>query len=147
MKNIIGLSFCLFLFLGIIACSDSTVENAEAAVIETVESENAPASVAAIAWEKSSHDFGAITQGEPVICEFTLTNSGKEPLIISNVKASCGCTVPSYPKEPIAPGETQVITAKFNAKSAGKFSKTLTVTSNADVPTQRLTLKGEVMGS
>ncbi len=93
-----------------------------------------------------SHDFGTLPEGPKVTHEFSFTNDGKEPLIISNVKASCGCTTPNWPKEPVMPGEEAVITATYNtSKRIGPFNKSITITSNAYTPTKRLYIKGKVV--
>jgi hypothetical protein len=75
--------------------------------------------------------------------KFTFKNTGKTPLLISNVQASCGCTTPDYTKEPIAPGKKGSITATYNAAAVGQFNKTITVTSNGGDPIM-LTLQGTV---
>jgi Protein of unknown function (DUF1573) len=90
-------------------------------------------------------EFGAITQGDKVTREFTFTNKGKQPLIITNVLVTCGCTDPQYPKTPIAPGKTGTITVTFN--SAGKMGiqdKAITVQSNNRDGDVVLHLKGDV---
>jgi hypothetical protein len=90
-------------------------------------------------------DFGTITQGDKVTREFVFTNTGKQPLIITEVKVTCGCTDPKFSKEPIAPGKTSTITVTFN--SAGKMgmqSKPVTVVSNNRDGDVVLHLKGEV---
>ncbi len=99
---------------------------------------------AAFSWKKTTHDFQQIQQGVPVTAEFEFTNIGDTPLIITQAKGSCGCTVPSYPKEPIAPGQTGTIKAQFNAASVGVFNKTVTLTANTGQPAV-LTIKGEVV--
>lgn len=95
-------------------------------------------------WKKTTHDFQKIQQGVPVTAEFEFTNIGDTPLMITQAKGSCGCTVPSYPKEPIAPGQTGIIKAQFNAASVGVFNKTVTITANTGQPAV-LTIKGEVV--
>lgn len=104
-----------------------------------------PASGAAFKFEKETYDFGTIKQGEVVTHEFTFVNSGTEPLIINNAQAQCGCTVPSWPKEPIKPGEKGTIKVSFN--STGKMGlqdKTVTLTSNAGEGSKVLHLKGTI---
>ncbi len=92
------------------------------------------------------HDFGNITEGTQATHEFKFTNAGKEPLILTNVSASCGCTTPSWPKEPIAKGKTGEIKAVYNSQGRpGPFTKTITVTSNADSPVKVITIKGNVI--
>lgn len=105
----------------------------------------APVSLAQITFDNESHDFGTIEYAGNGTYEFKFKNTGKEPLIISDAKGSCGCTVPTYPKNiPIKPGEIQVIKVTYDTKRAGNFTKTVTVTSNANTPTKVLTIKGKV---
>ena len=97
-----------------------------------------------IKFDKMMHDYGTIVQGADGNCEFKFTNNGKTPLILSNVKASCGCTVPEWPKEPIAPGKTSSIKVKYNTATVGAFNKSITVNSNAVNNTVVLQIKGNV---
>lgn len=90
-------------------------------------------------------DFGKIEQGKPVTHVFTFKNTGTAPIVITDAAASCGCTKPSWSKEPVAPGQTGQVSATFNAAGMGPFNKTVTVTSNAKTSTVYLTLKGEVV--
>jgi hypothetical protein len=101
---------------------------------------------AAWAWEKTTHTFGKIEQNKPVTATFEFTNTGDTPVVITNAQGSCGCTVPSYTKEPIAPGESGIIKATYNAAATGVFNKTVTVTANIDKP-QTLTITGEVVAA
>jgi len=110
----------------------------------SVESGN-PTAMAKFKWEKTTHNFGKIQQGKPVSIEFTFTNQGSSPLIISNVKGSCGCTVTKYSKEPIAPGKTGNVKATFNAAAMGAFNKSVRVTANVEGGTETLFIKGEVV--
>ena len=96
-------------------------------------------------WTATEHDFGKIKQGVPVMYEFSFTNSGEVPLIISTVQASCGCTVTEYTKQPIEAGEKGFVKATFNAANAGQFTKTVTVNANTEDGIARLTIKGEVV--
>ena len=96
-------------------------------------------------WDKMVNDFGDITLNVPKTAEFTLTNSGKEPLIISSAKASCGCTNLKYASEPILPGKSAVVSATYNAASQGVFTKTVTVITNADPNPVVLQIKGNVL--
>ena len=92
-------------------------------------------------------DYGTIPANSDGKREFTFTNNGNKPLIITNVSASCGCTIPSYPKEPIAPGAKGVIGVKYDTTRAGQpFTITITISSNAaGAPSKTLTIKGTVM--
>lgn len=97
-----------------------------------------------IKWGDTTFDFGKIPQGKPVTTEFEFTNSSMVPLIINEVQSSCGCTVPSYPKEPILPGKTGTIVVTFNAAATGPFSKSILVKTNATEGYSSLVIKGEV---
>lgn len=99
---------------------------------------------AEISFENDIHDYGTIPYGGNGTYEFKFTNTGKEPLIISNARGSCGCTVPSWPKEPILKGHTGVISVHYDTKRPGPFSKTVTVSSNGTTAEKVLTIKGVV---
>lgn len=95
-------------------------------------------------YDKTTYDFGELQQGNPQSATFTLTNEGKEPLIISSAKASCGCTNLQYEKDPILPGKSTPISVTYNAANAGNFIKTITVNTNASEQPVVLTIKGIV---
>ena len=95
-------------------------------------------------WDKTENDFGEIAQNVPKTAEFTLTNDGKEPLIIQSAKASCGCTEAKYSKKPILPGKSSMVSATYNAAAPGAFIKTITVITNADPNPVILQIKGTV---
>jgi hypothetical protein len=94
-----------------------------------------------------NYDFGKINESNgPVSYKFEFTNIGAEPLVLSNVVASCGCTTPNWPKEPVLPGAKNSITVTYNPQGRpGRFEKSITVTSNADPSTQVLKIMGEVI--
>ena len=93
----------------------------------------------------SLYNFGSVTEGEKVTYNFRFTNSGKNPLIVTSTSASCGCTVPEKPEQPVLPGETAFIKVVFNSKGkVGHNEKTITVASNANPAFPTLFLKGEV---
>jgi hypothetical protein len=95
---------------------------------------------------KEAHDFGEVPEGKMASHEYAFINTGDQPLIISNVQASCGCTTPFWTKEPVMPGKKGVIKASFNSQGRpGPFSKSVTVTSNAAEGTKMLTFKGVVI--
>ena len=100
-----------------------------------------------IAFENETHDYGTIKQGADGGCEFKFKNIGKDPLVISNARGSCGCTVPTWPKEPIMKGQTGVIKVHYDTKRVGAFTKTVTLTSNAKSDSKVLTIKGVVEAS
>ena len=104
-----------------------------------------PTSMAKFKWEKTTHDFGKIEQGKPVSVEFIFTNTGSTPLVISEVRGSCGCTVTQYTKEPIAPGKTGNVKATYNAAAMGAFNKSVRVTANVEGGNETLFIKGEVV--
>jgi hypothetical protein len=96
-------------------------------------------------FENEVIDYGDIAVNSDGNRVFKFKNIGKSPLIISNVKGSCGCTVPTKPEEPIMPGETGEIKVKYATNRVGPFSKTVTITSNAYEPTVVLKIKGRVL--
>ena len=98
-----------------------------------------------ISLDKDVHDYGTITQGADGGCQFTVTNDGTDPLIISRCKGSCGCTVPKCDKDPIMPGATSVINVRYDTKRIGPINKSVTITSNAsNEPTKVIRIKGKV---
>ncbi|GAB4376412.1 MAG: hypothetical protein Kow0075_03520 [Salibacteraceae bacterium] len=98
-----------------------------------------------IAFDEAEHDFGRIKQNGKYKHKFTFTNTGENPLIISKAKGSCGCTVPTYPTEPIPPGEKGEIEVVYRPKNQlGKQMKTITITANTSPPTTQLTIHARV---
>ncbi|MFC1732783.1 DUF1573 domain-containing protein [candidate division KSB1 bacterium] len=97
-----------------------------------------------INFEKVIHDYGTLTQGGNGGCEFKFTNTGNEPLILSNVISSCGCTVPKWPRQPILPGKSEVIKVTYDTKRLGTISKSITVLSNAKTNRVILSIKGKI---
>jgi hypothetical protein len=99
-----------------------------------------------ISFETTLHDYGDIMLNSDGSFDFNFTNTGNEPLILSKPRSSCGCTIPSWPKEPILPGESNVIKVTYNTKKAGPFNKTVTVYSNAKGNSSVvLRIKGKVL--
>ncbi len=131
MKKIVFL-----LSLGIISFSMKAQDTAKAATPNP--------NAAEISFETDMHDFGTIKQGANGTYEFKFKNTGKEPLIISNARGSCGCTVPEWSKDPIKPGDSGVIKTTYDTKRIGAFTKTVTISSNAKTATKVLTIKGMV---
>jgi len=148
--------------------ADNTAENAEAAVNgQTANAENtiqpavangeratpvAAGPTTSVEFDETTYDFGTITDGDKVRHTFKFKNTGSEPLILSNCKGSCGCTVPQCPKDPIAPGDGGEITVEYNSrgKSKGKADgnvdqKFVNVTANTDPGSTRLTIKANVL--
>lgn len=100
-----------------------------------------------LTFEQETVDYGTIEQNSDGKREFTFTNTGNAPIIITKVKASCGCTVPTKPQEPIMPGKSATIGVKYDTKRLGDFSKTITVTSNATEPVKKIRIKGNIIKS
>ena len=100
-----------------------------------------------VSWNSTEYNFGEIQQNIPVTATYELTNNSKEPLVIENVKVGCGCTSTGYTKKPIAPGESTIIEATYNAKKIGKFTKSATVTTSLSSEPTVLRFTGEVVGS
>jgi hypothetical protein len=100
---------------------------------------------AIIRFESTVHDYGTIYQGADGNCEFKFKNTGDEPLVLSNVRSSCGCTIPKWPKEPILPGQTAAIQVSYDTKRIGAINKQITVLSNATENTLTLSIKGTIL--
>ena len=98
-------------------------------------------------FNEEKHDFGKIPQGKPVTTEFVFTNVGVEPLILTNVQPTCGCTIADYTKSPVKRGEKGVIKITYNAAVPAPFSKAIVVTSNAKTPQKTLIIVGEVVAA
>ena len=113
---------------------------------KTVGSESASRAKTSIKFDQVVHDFGDMKQGDRAEYSFKFTNTGKEPLIIEDAKGSCGCTVPVWPKEPIAPGKTDEVRVSFNsAGKNGAQSKTVTLTANTEPIQTLITIKANVI--
>mgnify|MGYP002073928607 CR=1 FL=1 len=132
MKKIIS----LVAFLGLVA-SFSFVQAQQDAT------QNASGPV--MSFETTTIDYGVIEQGSERVRVFKFSNTGTEPVVIKSARGSCGCTVPTYPQEPIMPGETADIKVNYDTNRTGKFTKTVTLETNETNPTRILTIKGEVL--
>jgi len=132
----------LFLLVGLVG-AQAQPQKTEVNVTKT---QTASAKAAEIKFETLSHDFGSFSEKDPGgKCTFNFTNGGDAPLIIHQAIASCGCTIPSYTKDPIKPGEKGTIEVTYNGKGKfpGKFRKTITVRTNAkDTAVVRLSIEG-----
>ena len=102
---------------------------------------------AEISFKSETVNYGEIAKGSDGVRVLTFTNTGNAPLIISEVKSSCGCTVPKKPDGPIAPGESNTIQVKYDTNRVGPIRKTVTVYSNAEEPVKALKIKGEVLAA
>ncbi len=114
------------------SCKQKATEKVQSENIETAEKrDEAAKNLPIMTFEKTEHDFGTLKQGTAVETTFTFTNTGNGPLIITNAKSSCGCTIPEYPKDKvIAPGETGELLVKFNGAGKNKVKKNVTITAN-----------------
>lgn len=101
--------------------------------------------ISSITWKSENIDLGEIPQNKPKSIDFEFKNNSKTAVIITNVKASCGCTATDYTKTPVQPGATAKVSATYNAAAKGAFTKTVTVTTNADETSKVLTFKGTVI--
>lgn len=126
----------LTILVAIFAASTLIAQNAN-----KEENPNAPV----ITFEKIVHNYGTINQNADGTCQFEFTNSGKEPLILSRPKSSCGCTVPTWPKQPILPGKTDAVKVTYSTKRIGPINKTVTIYSNASNSPVVLRIKGKVI--
>ncbi|MCC7333431.1 MAG: DUF1573 domain-containing protein [Flavobacteriales bacterium] len=132
----------IFLTLGI---ATMTLISAKAQDAKTDNAVITNPNAAVMTFDSDVVDYGTIEQGADGVREFKFKNTGKEPLIISNATGSCGCTVPTWSKEPILPGKTGSIGVKYDTKRLGAINKTVTVTSNAAEATKVLRIKGEII--
>ena len=124
----------------------TTIATAQTIVVDDISISEFVETKAGILFDEELFDFGEIAKGEVVTHVFTFKNNGVEPLVIINVKGSCGCTVPQWPREPIAPGETASLTVKFNSKGKdGMQTKRITITANTDPQISFLTIRGDVI--
>jgi len=95
-------------------------------------------------FEVTEHDFGTLQKGDPCVFDFVFKNTGKSDLVITNVKSSCGCTTPTYTKEPVAKKEEGSISVKYDSNRVGSFHKTITITSNAANSPIVLSISGKI---
>ena len=107
--------------------------------------EDVKKSGAVIEFESTTVNFGEIEKGSDPLRTISFTNTGTEPLIISNARGSCGCTVPTWPREPILPGESSEIKIRYDTKRVGPINKTVKLTTNDAIGTHTLRLKGKVL--
>jgi hypothetical protein len=100
---------------------------------------------AVMSFKFTEHNFGELEEGPKAAVDFVFTNTGNKPLILTDVKASCGCTTPDWPKEPIAPGQTSKIKVEYNTQGrSGDFTKSITITSNESDEPKMIYIKGKV---
>lgn len=143
MKKIVILAFAFSVF---IACENKqrtdnqTIEDNQKALQPTADK------FPVMEIDSAQVDLGTITQGDTIMHVYNFKNTGNMPLVLSNVSASCGCTTPSYSKDPVAPGERGFITVKFNSKGKeGKLNKTVTAYANTKPSENTVAFKIEVL--
>ena len=143
-KAISTLVFAILLIASFSAISQ-TPKDDKSGKTPPAKEETSKSDGAEIEFNKLVHDYGTILEGGNGECEFEFKNVGKEPLVLSNVTSSCGCTVPSWPRDPVMPGKTAVIKVKYNTNRVGAISKSVTVYSNAvEKPRVDLRIQGQV---
>ncbi|MEZ4987959.1 MAG: DUF1573 domain-containing protein [Saprospiraceae bacterium] len=167
LKSIQMLAFAAIVALMAVSCQSGNTDVREAArqnvenqSVQPVTAPQMPAVQAPVApaaptgpttnmsFKETTFDFGTVTEGEMVSHTYSFTNTGKEPLVLSDAKGSCGCTVPKWPKEPIAPGQTGQIVVEFNSKAkVGKRDQKVTITANTNPPQTFIHLTGEVLAA
>jgi len=131
-KLFLGLTaLCLVAFT---SCKEDAASKVQTAnVAQAAERDAVSGDFPVITFNKKEHDFGEIADGTPVETVFSYTNTGKAPLVLTNIKSTCGCTIPQdWSKEPLAPGASASFTVKFNGKGSNKVSKTVTIMANTE---------------
>ena len=144
MKKIVMLAMLTVLGVTVTTAQTKTTKKV-ATKTEVVKKDASKIDGAGMVFESETIDYGTIPHNADGKREFVFVNNGTKPLIITNAQGSCGCTVPTYPKEPIAPGAKAVIGVKYATDRVGAFTKTVTLTTNAAEPTKVLTIKGNVL--
>lgn len=133
---------CLFFVGSIITAQNPQVKGKSA---EHAQEAGSKANSGVLSFETEEIDYGTVAYNADGVRTFKFTNTGKEPIVITQVKTSCGCTSPTYSKEPVMAGQTGEIQVKYATNRVGKFTKTITVISNASEPNKVIKIKGEVL--
>jgi hypothetical protein len=129
----ISLIFLITPLLFLNSCKDKAVDKINKENVQMATERDSQIVFPSISFDKTLHDFGDITNGTPVETIFSYTNSGRSPLVVTDIKSTCGCTVPQgWSKSPLMPGESSQFSVKFNGKGANKVSKTITLTTNTE---------------
>lgn len=137
MRKIFACALLFVLGIGLVFAQNTTSDKSEPRA-------------AVITFDKTTHDFGTFSEDDPVVkCTFTFTNEGDAPLVIHQAIASCGCTVPTYTRMPVKPGEKGTVEVTYNGdgKFPGNFKKSITVRTNAKEPMVRLFITGNMTAS
>ncbi|MDP3357898.1 MAG: DUF1573 domain-containing protein [Lutibacter sp.] len=139
--------FIALLSLAFVSCKDNASAKIDASNLETAKERDAKISMgtAIIEFDTKDYDFGTVNEGEVVEGVFKITNKGKTDLIITGASATCGCTVPEWPKDPIKPGDSGELKFSFDSKGrTGKQSKSITLQTNTAEVTETLRIGGTV---
>ena len=136
MKFKLLFTMCLISIFSVSVFSQTKELKSEKQSQQTIENKN-------ISWEYTTYDFKSLQQNKPAKAEFIFKNTGREPISITKVKSSCGCTVTGYDKIPVLPGKESKITATYNSRKAGPFRKTISVYMS-DKSQYKLAIKGIV---
>jgi len=149
MKNLSKLALAGMFFVSAFAMAQSPMLKTEAKksplATPTAPAVEAKKPAPAVKWNETTFNFGDIKKGVPVTHDFTFVNTTKETILITNVKPSCGCTATNYTKTPIKPGEKGFVSAKYDARNGGPFSKSITVNLNENTNPIILSIKGKVL--
>ena len=132
------LYYLFFVAIIIVSCGDDPFSKInQENVIEANERDNSPTKYPVMTFDKKNHDFGTIVDGTPQETIFNYTNTGDAPLVITEIKSTCGCTVPQdWSRAPLLPNESSQFTVKFNGKGINKTSKTVTIKANTQSGTE-----------
>ncbi|REE82062.1 uncharacterized protein DUF1573 [Lutibacter oceani] len=147
MKNF-TIVYVLMLSVALFSCKEKATSKINTSNLETAKERDAVIGLgsAIIDFDKREYDFGEVTEGELVEGSFEIINKGKVDLIITSAKATCGCTVPEWPKEAIKPGESAPLKFTFNSRGrVGKQSKSITLQTNSEKVTETIRIKGTVV--
>lgn len=131
----------VLIFAGLFLVAISTAMDLNFSGPDNISADRSPSFL----WTETIFDFGNVTKNHSVAHKFSFTNNGEDQLVIASVKASCGCTVTDYSRDPIAPGEEGFVRVTYNATSIGSFTKTVTVVANTVESSTVLTIKGDVI--
>ena len=143
-NSILGI---VFLSLAFVSCKENATSKIDASNLETAKERDAKINLGAaiIAFDTRDYDFGTVKEGDVVEGTFNVSNKGKTDFVITDASASCGCTVPEWPKEAIKPGDSAKIKFSFNSKGrSGKQSKTITLQTNTEKIIEMLRISGTV---
>jgi hypothetical protein len=138
----------LIVFVSLLSCKENVTSKIKKENLEIAKNRDYKQNegAAKLKFDRLEHDFGKITQGDIVETTFTFKNTGLDDLIITNATSTCGCTVPEWPKQPIAPGAEESIKVKFNSSGkSNKVTKTITLTTNTANGKESVVIKTEIM--